>query len=1573
MSNSAPWDADITYFASPPWSQVKQFLMKMRAQRVKRILLVCPYNSRDTVFGMVKASLIAHPVTLPLDRDLFLPRLSQVPFSNRRKPFYQQSKPIPDEWGPPDWGPVGGFLVSGNFRLVQEFQESNAVIHFDQLPSQHVQNLVPPAITAFLETNSVYAMQQEAPKKPHKRFSNLMEAITTPWKEVMDDIVDHCNTDVQSALDVDRSHPVNPAPAPRTVSFWCIGSLDGAEHPFIMDTGASTTVASYRARELLNVTADLIPCNEPLIGIGGHAEANEMMICDVALYGYQNKHLRFRARFILVHHPQPLLLLGVDVQQALRMVICLQSPPLPSFCQSCCDPSVIVPCSTTPNLVLRGGSDSKRKDTTKKALVIAYSSYAETDGSTRILHIEKPDESEMVDIRVKLKQSKLTLSKKQLDLLFSRAQIDPFAPEEPPEAFVKEFLKDAQVNLEMPAIVVKTALLIIFSFHKAFSYPGNALGDFRLLPFHVELVKELPARMMPRHFNPRQIEAARVEFAKLEALGRYVEVKNATYASEVVVVFYPGTNKDPRICGDYTLLNACSRDTPYPFTPMHLVVRWLQSSPFAVASGGDQNKAFYQCVCTEDTSKLLAIRMPGSGRVIAPTHMPMGPKNAPAHLEKCTDLSLNGLVWKIMVKYADDQNVPQATAFEHLDAMIMWLSRLVAYHWTLKLAKCFFLVQAMKCLGFIFDESGRRPDPAKVAAVSTLLPPKNVTELWMFWGLVHFYRDLIPELETEYSLIPRIIIEAVKLYHATRKKRPTPKVNEGQKGRLVDRDATAEDFREAAGGERRPVNVPDEESLGPALRAREKDRNMRKFLERVEVAHTPEFLETFEKLKQTLCGDRVVATAQNPHEFLMTLHFDTSYIGTNTTIMQTQPDMTVKVLAYFSKSCGDAEQKLWATELEAWGLVTGLESAEKAGFLYGDFAFSVVVDHQALLWIRNYKGQNRKYSRWADKILDYAERATVVHRPGHMHSVPDALSRLPRGEEALWTMHSFLTMADDPHFSVTQRVDYRGQSAATIWTVLEERGIGVGEVPSQSPTLVELLQTETQKTTFAPALEYLDALKQHKGDVREFSEILRRRASEWQLIDGILYYDVGGWKVFIPTEVVEIYVLTDSHDRGGHFSAVQMFSAMSRVYWFPRMLRKIKQWAKSCQICQEHARAPPATVATHKQGVIAGRWSEIAIDFGGPMCRCHPDRGICVVACRFSSRAHLYRSRINPAAAEFTEEILVQRYYPLHGLPERITTDRGSAFDSVMTATFLKLVGVDHHLTTAYHPQANTHAEMTVKLGVAILTRIAEEAYGGEDCALTWERALPMVEFALNSNIRASNHPIGLSRFEQDLGYQPRGAGTLIPPLDGWSIRSAEAETLAERLQNIQAQCSSLYAEYQEYYRQTHDSRRMPPIFSVGDFVMLSTKNLRSFQKKLSAKWVGPFMVEEAGKFDTYKLTLTKNFSRLHPWFHVSLLKLHILPAPGQSTRGKPPPDHIDEDGFEQYEVERIIAHRRHGKQLMYRVRWFGYPPSEDTWEPAAHLEDTAPDILRDYKERVGTLFHASVYTLGIPVGVKMT
>ncbi|KAM9294425.1 ral GTPase-activating protein subunit alpha-1 [Gastrophryne carolinensis] len=84
------------------------------------------------------------------------------------------------------------------------------------------------------------------------------------------------------------------------------------------------------------------------------------------------------------------------------------------------------------------------------------------------------------------------------------------------------------------------------------------------------------------------------------------------------------------------------------------------------------------------------------------------------------------------------------------------------------------------------------------------------------------------------------------------------------------------------------------------------------------------------------------------------------------------------------------------------------------------------------------------------------------------------------------------------------------------------------------------------------------------------------------------------------------------------------------------------------------------------------------------------------------------------------------------------------------------------------------------------------------------------------------------------------------------------------------------------------------------------------------------------------QLYIPETSMKIHPVFHVSLLKPVVLnPFP---ERIPSPPDAVEVDGQEQFIVEEILDSRIFRNQLQYLIKWQGYGPEENSWEPAAHI-----------------------------------
>jgi hypothetical protein len=123
------------------------------------------------------------------------------------------------------------------------------------------------------------------------------------------------------------------------------------------------------------------------------------------------------------------------------------------------------------------------------------------------------------------------------------------------------------------------------------------------------------------------------------------------------------------------------------------------------------------------------------------------------------------------------------------------------------------------------------------------------------------------------------------------------------------------------------------------------------------------------------------------------------------------------------------------------------------------------------------------------------------------------------------------------------------------------------------------------------------------------------------------------------------------------------------------------------------------------------------------------------------------------------------------------------------------------------------------------------------------------------------------------------------------------------------------------------------PQLKKGDKVYLLTKNLRSKRpsKGLDNVKVGPFLILDQKGPVTYTLDLPLD-AKVHPRFHVSVLE------PADQSTALQKTFHFQPEEDNEFEVEKIIAHRDANNGREYLIKRLGYPDSDNTWEPDTNL-----------------------------------
>jgi hypothetical protein len=335
-----------------------------------------------------------------------------------------------------------------------------------------------------------------------------------------------------------------------------------------------------------------------------------------------------------------------------------------------------------------------------------------------------------------------------------------------------------------------------------------------------------------------------------------------------------------------------------------------------------------------------------------------------------------------------------------------------------------------------------------------------------------------------------------------------------------------------------------------------------------------------------------------------------------------------------------------------------------------------------------------------------------------------------------------------------------------------------------------------------------------------------------------------------------------------------------------------------------------------------------------------------------------------PTATKLTElecaRLFFKEVITKFGIPRQIITDRDVRWRGIFWNEICSLMGMKRALTTSYHPQADGQTEvMNQYLEIALRAYIGTEAKKSQ-----WDEHLGGLALSFNSSQHSSTGfaPAYLLR-----GYLPMTSSTILGNTDAISQDLSKVEVADDK-------ALELAAEFEAKRRRTQDSLiraqlsqekaynegRLTYEFEVGDLVVLNRDSLKLRRddegrgRKLMPKYKGPFEISEKISAVTYRLRMPASYG-LHPVISIAHLERYESSPPEWKDR---PSIQSKREGFDtlmEFEVEDVIGEKwrklRNGRrERIYKVRYKGYGPEHDTWEPRRNLKNT-PEVLKKWEE----------------------
>jgi transposase InsO family protein len=546
-------------------------------------------------------------------------------------------------------------------------------------------------------------------------------------------------------------------------------------------------------------------------------------------------------------------------------------------------------------------------------------------------------------------------------------------------------------------------------------------------------------------------------------------------------------------------------------------------------------------------------------------------------------------------------------------------------------------------------------------------------------------------------------------------------------------------------------------------------------------------------------------------------------------------------------------------------------------------------DHRNLQWMN--VSCNDKVYRWACELLTY--NLTVQHIPGSSNVVADALSRIFPDKDA--------------ELHVAAPTDTTPVSAEALW-----EGWAAGDVAS--PWL----------TTLAGAQQRADASEK----------------AAWRN-NGFVVHNIDGLQVWrhqtvhsyiIPNNATDIKraMLVKAHEHDGH-GGVRATTARLRaakVTW-TGLSNDVHRHVSACPQCQRVKPSdndPLHGLLTPR--IATGPWERVVMDHIGPLEKSKAgNKYIAVIVDPFTRWVEL--EAIPDIESATTANTLRNALIWRHGAPAELQTDGHLTFEGTAMNDLYDEYAIEHHTTTAYHPQSNGVAERKNKDIMNLLRILTGKNYS------TWDKHLARVQWHINTNV---NRTIGMSPFKASFGYEPR---TATPAATGQTSDITTLDKLAGAIYNSQRIALGNAQAAAQKVKQAYDAKRAHVEYTPGEYVLAHRADR---EHKLANTWQGPYTIKTKIRDNVYELadvlldnTVQLHVSRIRPYnierSSVDEEVLNMLPE-GQ---------HI---------VKEVLAHKWERDELAVLVWWKGYPKEMATWQRGPTL--TINTVYKEYCSKHG-------------------
>ena len=347
----------------------------------------------------------------------------------------------------------------------------------------------------------------------------------------------------------------------------------------------------------------------------------------------------------------------------------------------------------------------------------------------------------------------------------------------------------------------------------------------------------------------------------------------------------------------------------------------------------------------------------------------------------------------------------------------------------------------------------------------------------------------------------------------------------------------------------------------------------------------------------------------------------------------------------------------------------------------------------------------------------------MKYKPGRVHSVPDALSRLPVDMDsdtaclddimvpAEYYVHAVDLLRQGKHLSPVSSDAKSDARKATA----EDWGREFQGLYDDSAFMCEVMKEQHANERMAGLIAFLDGSAEADDLPPQFKVECEASRHMWQTDSGILRRVVRrpavknkAGVVLTPSQILTPIalpigsqlisaVLKSMHDHptAAHIGMQKMLRLMQGRFYWKGWSAAVREYVRTCDLCQRYKALrrlkPSALLPYHSPRPF----HTLGIDLIGPLPRARGMMYCLTVICHFSS--WLWIVPIPSKMPEVVAKALYTRVILPMCIPLFILSDRGGEFVNKVLKHLCTLLRLGHKKSCSWHPQTNGKVENSHK------------------------------------------------------------------------------------------------------------------------------------------------------------------------------------------------------------------------------------------------------------------------------------